>query len=104
MENIKELLGSEINIVLDKENKPWFDATQIATILNYSKQRQAINQIVDNKYIEKLQNIVLNYKIYKNAQPHTIFINEFGLYTFLLKSNNDEAKPYFNKILKLIIS
>ena len=104
MKRIKELLGSEINIVLDKENKPWFNATQIATILNYSRQRQAINQIVDNKYIEKLQNIVLNYKIYKNAQPHTIFINEFGLYTFLLKSNNDEAKPYFNKILKSIIS
>ncbi len=26
-------------------NKPWFNAVQIATILNYSKQRQAIYQL-----------------------------------------------------------
>jgi superfamily II DNA or RNA helicase len=107
MERIKNLLGNDvnekINIVLDKENKPWFNGTQIATLLKYSKQRQAITQLVDKKHINKLINIVSNFKIYKNAQPQTLFIDEVGLYSFLLKSNNNEAIPYFNKIIESIV-
>lgn len=107
MNNINEILleysGKEIIVVLDNEKKPWFNAVQIATILNYTKQRQAINQLVDKEYIKQLQNIVLNIKFYKNAQPHALFINEFGLYALLLRSHRKEAKKFFKWIVEVVI-
>jgi prophage antirepressor-like protein len=107
MNNINEILleysGKEIIVVMDNDKKPWFNAVQIATILNYTKQRQAINQLVDKDYMKQLQNIVIDIKIYKNAQPHALFINEFGLYALLLRSHRKEAKKFFKWIVEIVI-
>lgn len=107
MNNINEILldysGKEIIVVMDGNNKPWFNAVQIASILNYTKQRQAINQFVDKEYIKRLQNIVIDIKVYKNAQPHALFINEFGLYELLLRSHRKEAKKFFKWIVEVVI-
>ena len=107
MNNINEILldysGKEIIVVMDSDNKPWFNAVQIASILNYTRQRQAINQLVDKEYMKQLQNIVIDIKVYKNAQPHALFINEFGLYALLLRSHRKEAKKFFKWIVEVVI-
>ena len=54
--------------------------------------------------MKQLQNIVIDIKIYKNAQPHALFINEFGLYALLLRSHRKEAKKFFKWIVEVVIT
>ena len=92
-----ELFGKKIS------SSKKYKAVQIASILKYTKERQTISRLVDKEYTKQLKNIVSNFKIYKNSVVHSLFINEFGVYSLLLKSNRSEAKPFFTKIIKSII-
>jgi len=107
MNNINEILlkysGKELIVVLDNAKKPWFNAVQVSKILKYVKPQQTINQLVDKEYIKRLKDIVSDIKIFKNAQPHTLFINEYGLYAFLLRSTRKEAKQFFKWIVENVI-
>jgi len=60
---------------------------QICKILEYKDSNDTIRKLVNKKYIKKLKDIIDDYTIYPNAQPNTLFINEFGLYSLLLRSN-----------------
>ncbi len=107
MENINDILlkysNKEIIVVLDNSNKVWFNAVQICNILKYTKPRDIIYKLVDKEFIKQLKNIVDNYKIFPNAQPNSLFLNEFGLYSLLLRSRKNEAKKFFFWIVKNVI-
>ena len=107
MEDINDILlkysGKEILVILDKNKKVWFNAIQICKILNYSTPRDIIYKLVDKEFIKQLKNIVNDYKIYPNAQPNSLFINEYGLYSLLLRSKKNEAKKFFMWIVKNVI-
>ena len=107
MEDINEILlkysGKEILVVLDDDKKVWFNAVQICTILKYSTPRDILYKLVDKEFIKKLKNIVNDYKIYPNAQPNSLFINEYGLYSLLLRSKKNEAKKFFMWVVKNVI-
>ena len=107
MEEINDLLikysGKEILVVLDNDKKVWFNATQICNILKYSAPRNAINKFVDKEFIKQLKNIINDYKIYPNSQPNSLFINEYGLYSFLLRCKRNEAKKFFMWVIKNVI-
>lgn len=84
--------NSKINLILDKNNEPWFKAKDIALILAYENTSQAISHNVDDddkKTLEKLkpnENLSYNEKI-------TNYINKKGLESLLMKSkkiNEDE--------------
>ena len=79
MEDLKDILlkysGKEILVILDNNKKVWFNAIQICNILKYIKPRNIINQLVDREFIKQLKDIVDDYKIYRNAQPKSLFIN-----------------------------
>lgn len=89
MEDINNLLlkysDKEILVVLDNNKKVWFNATQICNILKYIKPQNIIYQLVDREFIKQLKNIINDYKVYPNAQPNSLFINEYGLYSLLLR-------------------
>lgn len=107
MEDINDILlkysGKEILVVLDENKKVWFNAVQICNILKYSTPADIIYKLVDKEFIKQLKNIVNDYKIYPNAQPNSLFINEYGLYSFLLRSKRNEAKKFFMWVIKNVI-
>jgi len=61
---------------------PLFDAKDVCDILNYKNTSQTINKNVDSE----------DYTY--NSHPHSILINESGLYSLLLRSKKKEAKPF----------
>lgn len=88
MDNIKDLLlkysGKEILVILDNDNKVWFNATNICVILKYSAPRNIIHKLVDKEFIKQFKNIVYDYKLFPNAQPNSLSVILIQSY-FLLK-------------------
>ena len=85
---VDELIYENISIIVLKDcnNKRWFNSTDICKILKYMKPNDIINKLVNENNKKCLKNIFSDYKIYPNAQPNSIYLNEFGLYTLLIKS------------------
>ena len=84
-------------MIIDNNNNPWFKAKDIADILEYIDTSQTIRKNIDED--EKLP----YYKISKggvsqtgmiNIKPHTIFINESGLYSLIFNSKKEDAKKF----------
>ncbi len=88
---------------MSKDKKPWFNAYHIAKILQYKRSNEAIRKIVNNEYIRYLKDIVVDYKIYPNAQPHSLFINESGIYAFLLRSKKKEANKFYKWVIEEVL-
>lgn len=85
--------NNSIDIILDKNNKQWFKAKDIAKILEYSDTKQAIRQHVSQEDRKKrinlrpLESIDLTYN-----EKNTIFINKIGLHSLILSSKKEVAK------------
>lgn len=63
---------------------------EIAISLGYKYAKDAIINNVEKEDKTKLENININYKIEKH--PHSIYINESGLYSLLIQSRLEKAK------------
>ena len=85
--DIDELMYENNSIITlkDNDNKLWFNGTDICKILGYRKPQDAIEKLVNKNHRKYLKNIFSDYKLYLNAQPNSIYLNEFGLYTILIK-------------------
>jgi prophage antirepressor-like protein len=92
-----------IIVIMDIHKKPWFNATHIATILKYYRPREIIRQLVENEYIKYFKEIVDDYKIYHNAQPMSLFINESGIYALLLRSKKKEANKFYKWVIQDVL-
>ena len=97
--------GNELTII-KKDDDIWFRAKTVASILKYSNQRKAIIDHVDSE--DKLtlneikfrsnESLPLNW----NTQ-NTIYINESGLYSLILRSDMDEAKKFKRWVTKEVL-
>ncbi len=67
-----------INIIIDSNDLVWFKAHDLTTALGYNKQNDTIQLHIDKDDKIQLQYINHNYNI--TTHPHTIYINETGLY------------------------
>ena len=107
MEKLNEIFlkysNKTIIVILDKNNKPWFNAFHISMILKYKKPRNTIKQLVDKEYIKNLKHIVKNYKVYHNAKPDSLFINESGVYALLLRSKKKAAKKFYKWVVEKVL-
>jgi len=107
MESLEKIIfkysKENIIVIMDKNKKPWFNAYHITTILKYKRSRDAIRQLVDNEYIKYLKDLVDDYKIYSNAQPQSLFINEPGLYALLLRSKKKEAHRFYKWVIEDVL-
>jgi len=86
---------SEVTMIQDNENVVWFKGIDIATILGYSNREKAIRMHVDEDDKQKRNEIQSGHFVPPlNSQPHSVFINESGLYSLILRSKLDGAKKF----------
>ena len=80
--------NNEINFIIDFDGNIWFKFINITKMLNYKSRKDALRLIKkENKKL--IKNIKTINKT--DNHPNTVFINEIGLYTFLIKSKMKEA-------------
>ena len=81
--------------VIKKDDEIWFRAKTVANILKYSNQRKAIIDHVNSEDKCTLNELKFmgndSLPIVRNTK-NTIYINESGLYSLILRSNMDKAK------------
>jgi prophage antirepressor-like protein len=81
-----------ICIVIDTNNKLWFNARDLINSLGYSDVKDVIRQYVNNADKTQLKHITHTQFI--NSHPNSIFINESGVYSIVLRSNKPNAKKF----------
>ena len=97
--------GNELAII-KKDDDIWFRAKTVANILKYSNQRKAIIDHVDpeDKSLLKEINIGSNDSLPLTwNDENSIYINESGLYSLILRSDMDNAKKFKRWITKEVL-
>jgi hypothetical protein len=87
------------------DGDPWFRAKDIATVLGYANTTQAVLKNVDNDDRRKMKELV-NLPERLTLDYHTcntIFINEAGLYSLILRSEKPEAKTFKAWVTKEVL-
>ncbi|ADD73779.1 BRO-F [Lymantria xylina nucleopolyhedrovirus] len=87
----------EIYIFVDNNKNLWFKAKEIAQALDYNNTKQSIQINVnecDKTEWNKLGYTIDQLEIPSNWHPKTIFINESGLYSLILRSKKPEAQHF----------
>jgi prophage antirepressor-like protein len=83
---------------LEVHQEVWFKARQVAEILEYKNEQQAIRKNVDPQdrtTLSELQGMLLESTPLKsNEQGQTVMVNETGLYSLVLRSRKPEAKKF----------
>jgi len=103
-DNVLKYKGKEIMIIFDDESKPWFSGAQIAKIMGYEYPTDAVRNNVSDKRRARLDEIVDDYdKLFPNAQPHAIFINEGGLYELLSNGKGKESEKFKDWIYEQVL-
>lgn len=93
--------NNKINVIIDDNDIPWFNANEISLSLGYKYPKDAVIKNVDKNDKIKLEDLNINYKI--NKHPHSIYINESGLYSLLLQSRLPKSKKFKNWITKIVL-
>ena len=92
--------NNNINIILN-DNEIWFNANGIALSLGYNCPKDAIKNNVEKEDKIKLEDINIDYEI--NKHPHSIYINESGLYSLIMQSRLKKAKKFKSWITKIVL-
>ena len=90
-----ELLNCKIGTFINNDNDIYFRGKDIATALGYENTTQAIiiNVEAEDKYkLEELWG--LSHSSLTSNEKNTIYINESGLYSLILRSNKEESKQF----------
>ena len=97
--------GNKLNTI-NKNDDIWFRAKTVALILKYSNHRKAIIDHVDpeDKSLLKEINIGSNDSLPLTwNDENSIYINESGLYSLILRSDMDNAKKFKRWITKEVL-
>ena len=122
--------GKYVKMVTDKNNEIWFKGGDVAAILEYSDKDKSLRNHVDNEdkieyekmllvnsnqsiLIESQSNtkppakiaggLIANIKVSKHIYSNTIFINESGLYSLIMKSKMKKAKEFQRWVTKEVL-
>ena len=103
IEKVFKYEATELPVIMCKDNI-WFKAVAVATILKYTNQRKAIRDHVDSEDKRKLSELVLKTKwnesfplqtgSLKGNEGNTVYINESGLYSLILRSKLECARIF----------
>ena len=97
--------GNKLNVI-NKYDDIWFRAKTVALILKYSNHRKAIIDHVDPEDKSRLKeiNIGSNESLPLTwNDENSIYINESGLYSLILRSDMDNAKKFKRWITKEVL-
>ena len=84
--------SNKIDFLIDIENNIWFKFISISKLLNYKSNKDALRDLVNKENKKLLKKIKVLTKI--KDHPNTVFINEKGIYSFLIKSRMKNAKDF----------
>ncbi len=76
--------GKNVFMIIDENKNPWFKGKDVANILEFTNTRKAIIDHVREKHRISYNNLKSNDSLL--LHPNTIFINEPGLYSLIMKS------------------
>jgi prophage antirepressor-like protein len=94
----------DITMIQDDEHEIWFKGRDLASILGYANTKKAIIDHVDTEDKQKMSGITGVTKWDpSNIQPHTVFINESGLYSLILRSKLAAAKQFKRWVTKDVL-
>lgn len=96
LNNIFNYSDNIIRVVGNYE-QPWFNGKDIASILGYANTRDAVTKNVDNEDKITLESLKERVKLGAtplNSQPHSVWINESGLYSLIFGSKLEGAKKF----------
>ena len=99
--NTIEFENKHINVLIDINDIVWFNANDIGTALGYKYPKEAIIKNVEQDDKIQFGNINAYNKIHKH--PHSIYINESGIYSLLLQSRLDKAKKFKTWVTKTVL-
>lgn len=100
-----EILNIKIGCFINDKNEIYFRGKDVATILNYTDTQHAILNNVDDDdkcKLEQLYEGSINPALTSN-EKNSIYINESGLYSLILRSNKEEAKDFKKWITKEVL-
>ncbi len=78
-----------IDYLLDNSCNIWFKFITISNLLNYKSRKDALRDLISKDNKKRLKEIKTLKKI--KEHPNTIYINESGLYNFLIRSRMKKA-------------
>ena len=91
-------------MIQDVDKVVWFKGCDVASILGYEDKKQAIRKNVEMEDKMKLNELVgCLGDTPLNSQPHSVFINESGLYSLILRSKLDGAKKFKKWVTKEVL-
>jgi prophage antirepressor-like protein len=95
---------TEITMIQDVDKVVWFKGIDVASILGYSDKKKAIRMHVDEDDKQKLNEIQSGHFVPPlNSQPHSVFINESGLYSLILRSKLEGVKKFQKWVTKEVL-
>jgi len=100
-----EILDCKIGIFINNDNEIYFRGKDVANYLQYADTTHAIKNNVDDEDKYKLEELWGRSEIppITSNEKNTIYINESGLYSLILRSNKEEAKIFKRWITKEIL-
>lgn len=91
-------------IIVDNDDKTWFAANDVASILEYKAPQRAIEKYVPTKYKKQYQNIDVDNKKYnKKYQNKSTFIDEIGLFRVSMNSKQEKAIKFQEWITDIVL-
>ena len=98
--NLLKINENSIIIVFDVDGNIWFSFRDVIKSLDYNNINNVVYKtIINEKNKIYFKNIRLTTRVVslKNIQPNQLFINESGLYEFLILSTKPLAKQFMHK-------
>lgn len=86
-------------VLVDDDNKYWFQGLVVGEILEYSNIRKALNVHIPTKYKKQYSQL----RDDKKMHGQTTFINESGLYRLIMKSEQEKAVEFQEWITDVVL-
>ena len=88
-----EILDIKVGCFINDKNEIYFRGKDVATALNCIDTTSAISDHVDYEYKNKLEELWAGVSPgLTSNEKKSVYINESGLYSLILRSNKEEAK------------
>lgn len=107
--SVFDFQAMELTAIIDSNKEVWFKGYDVASILGYSNREKSIRVHVDDEDKISLDKIKMNetmpahFGTPQKIQAHTIFINESGLYSLILRSKLEGAKKFKRWVTKEVL-
>lgn len=86
--------------IINKDDKPWFHASDVCSILEIGDTRRAVERLDDD---EKMKQLGVKLQVETKLNNKSWFVNESGLYNLIFRSNKPEAKQFRKWVTNVVL-